>query len=184
MQKIHNRHSIRIPGYDYSQAGMFFVTINVNDGINHFGHIQDGEVVLSDIGEIVRKNWLTIPDHFKNVDVDYFVVMPDHFHGIIQILPNDTPDGRRGLINQTPTRERDQSWILMKNPKITLGKIVRYFKAKSTREIRSMGYNYFKWQRNYHDRIIRNEIELHKIREYIVNNPLSDELKLWFESDK
>ncbi len=68
------------------------------------------------------------------------------------------------------------SWILMENPRLTLGKIVRHFKANATRIIRKGGNVDFAWQRNYHDRIIRNECELNKAREYIVNNPLKWEL--------
>jgi REP element-mobilizing transposase RayT len=92
--------------------------------------------------------------------------MPDHFHGII-ILENK----KEGLMNQARTKEK--IWILMKNKKNTLGKVIRAFKAKVTRLIHEDGSNDFKWHRNYYDRIVRNERDLLIIRKYIKNNPLN-----------
>ena len=98
--------------------------------------------------------------------------MPNHLHGIIHII-HDNNCG--GLINQTPKTDVNH-WIMMKDPNITLGKIIRYFKAKSTRFIRQDGYKIFAWQRNYYEHIIQNIKSLQTIRRYIVKNPLKWDL--------
>lgn len=122
---------------------------------------------LNGIGKIADQCWKDIPDHFPHVELDEFVIMPNHIHGIIFIVPDD--DNRRGLINQTST---GADWILMKNPKRTPGKIIRWYKARATKTIRDSGENGFQWQRNYYDHIIRNKRELAVVRKYISNNPI------------
>jgi REP element-mobilizing transposase RayT len=124
------------------------------------GKIANGKMVLLPIGNVIEELWSEIPTHYQGIEMDQFVIMPNHMHGIIVIVES------RGLINQTPT------WILMQNPAQTLGKIVRRFKAKASRIIHRNGYTDFKWQRNYHDRVIRNEKELNAVREYVLYNPL------------
>ena len=86
----HHRRSIRLKGYDYSQAGAYFVTICTQDRECLFGDIVDGEMRLNDAGHMVRDVWHKIPEHFPYADIDEFVVMPNHFHGII--------DGRRSIV--------------------------------------------------------------------------------------
>ena len=103
--------------------------------------------------------------------------MPNHVHGVIIIIePDNTHDipNCRGLINQTPTNgtpTNGNSWILMKNPKNTLGKIIIYFKAKTSKIIHDNGFEHFQWQRNYYEHIIRSEKELNETRQYILGNP-------------
>jgi REP element-mobilizing transposase RayT len=80
----HHRRSIRLKGYDYTQAGAYFITIVTKDRACLFGRIVDGEMRLSHVGHIVRACWLAIPDHFPHAMVDEFVVMPNHVHGIIE----------------------------------------------------------------------------------------------------
>ncbi len=138
-------------------------------------------MTLSEAGVIAEESWLQIPGGFPGVELDDFVIMPDHVHGII-ILNPDTAGSkcgvRGGLINQTPTKIRippedtDFSWILMKQRGISLGKIIRAFKARSSRLIRLNADPGFAWQRNYYDHIVRNEDDLRRIRTYIRNNPL------------
>lgn len=123
-------------------------------------------MVLSDIGAIVHDNWIHVQEHFPTVELDDFVIMPNHLHGII-ILNDD----RRGLINQTPTKD-EHKWQLMNNPNVTLGKIIRHFKARASKLIHDAGFASFKWQRSYYDHIIRNDADLTRIREYIAMNPL------------
>ena len=83
--KIHNRRSIRLKGYDYSKAGLYFITICVQDREHLFGEVIDGEMVLNDAGKMARTEWLKLPERFKNIKLHEFVVMPNHFHGIIVI---------------------------------------------------------------------------------------------------
>jgi REP element-mobilizing transposase RayT len=141
-------------------------------------------MALSPIGEIVRKNWDDIPDRFSGLGLGGFVVMPNHIHGIITI-----PDAHccRGLINQTPTYQTQTTthpttnqsttdqpdWIMMKNDALTLGKIIRNFKAKTTLMIHNHRSDTFHWQRNYYEHVIRNDEELKAIRQYILSNPAS-----------
>jgi REP element-mobilizing transposase RayT len=120
------------------------------------------ETQLSEIGKIVDACWWAIPSHFPNAELGAFQIMPNHVHAIIEIKEN--PCG--GLINQTPTGDQ---WILMKDPAITLGKIVRSFKARSTRLIHKSGNVDFSWQRSFYDHIIRSNIDHFFIHQYITN---------------
>ena len=164
--KHYYRQSTRLKNYDYSESGTYFVTINVDNEGNIFGKIEKGKVELSKAGEIVKKEWMCLPEKFTNVRLGEFVVMPDHFHGIV-ILSNK----KEGLMNQAHTENK--TWILMKNEDDILGKIIRAFKAKVTKLIHENGLKDFKWHRNYHDRIVRNKKELFAIKNYIKNNPLN-----------
>ena len=83
----HHRRSIRLKGYDYTRAGAYFVTICTKDGACLFGDVADGVMRLNQMGHIVRQCWLAIPDHFPHVLLDEFVVMPNHVHGILVIMP-------------------------------------------------------------------------------------------------
>lgn len=170
--KIHHRKSIRLKGYDYSSESAYFVTICVKNRECLFGEIVDSEMTLSDMGLISLNNWYDLEKSFPNIYLDEFIIMPNHIHGIIFI--------RRDLINQIPS-ENDykisepnisDEYNLMLNPKLTLGKIIRYYKAKTTRLIRLNCSEFFQFQRNYHESIIRDEKMLSNIRKYIINNPI------------
>jgi REP element-mobilizing transposase RayT len=203
----HHRHSIRLRGYDYSSSGAYFVTANVQDRLCLFGTVHQNGVDLYDIGNIARQCWKDIPVHFPHVELDEFIIMPDHMHGIIFILPNDdnqkgVPDhgNRRGVLHDgdrrrvqlnaptlnaklnTPTTNaptgnvttrKDNYYSNISPQKKSLSVIVRTYKAAVTTICRENGFHHFKWQRNYHDEIIRSEGELNAIRKYIINNPLS-----------
>jgi REP element-mobilizing transposase RayT len=90
---IHNRHSIRLPGYDYSRAGAYSLTILTHKKQHLFGEVVGGVVKLSPAGEIVQKEWLRIPRHFSNVVLDAFVIMPNHVHGIVVIMEGGVHTG-------------------------------------------------------------------------------------------
>ena len=91
---IHNRHSIRLPGFDYSQAGAYFLTINSHKKEHLFGSVVAGVVRLTPVGEIAREQWLKIPEHFSNILLDEFVIMPNHMHGILVIAGDDVSKGK------------------------------------------------------------------------------------------
>ncbi|MFO0793399.1 MAG: transposase [Candidatus Brocadiaceae bacterium] len=152
----HHRRSIRLKGYDYSRAGAYYVTICTQDRKCFLGNVGDEIVELSPIGKIVDGFWLEIPKHFQNVRLDAFVVMPNHIHGIIFI-----DDNCRGGV--TPPLRRP-----------TLGQIVAYYKYQTSKIINQMHntIGMSVWQRNYYEHVIRDENELNKIRQYIINNPL------------
>jgi putative transposase len=163
------RKHIRLKEYDYSQEGGYFVTINTSYKQAFFGDIQKGDMILNKHGEIVEDCLIALEKLFPNVMLDIFQIMPDHIHFILFIT-----EQRIGMINHANTR--DSEWRQMKNSAITLGKIVRSFKAKATSIIRTSGLEEFAWQQNYYEHIIRNDEELNKIREYVVNNPLKKEI--------
>lgn len=165
MKKKFRRRSIRLPGYDYSRTGCYFITICSFDREIIFGKIVDGQTVLSEIGNIAAKYLEEIPNHFDNVFVDEYVVMPNHIHVIITIL-NDV-----GVQYIEPQRNEYQKII----PK-SIGSIIRSYKASVTRWCKENGFINFKWQRNYFEHIIRNDEDYIRIREYIRNNPLQWEL--------
>ena len=158
---IHKRKSIRLKEYDYSQPGEYFITICTHDKKCAFGETVEEKIILSPIGIIAKKCWEEIPEHFPNVRLDEHVIMPNHVHGIVIIEGRD-------LINQIPTRN---NFPLMKNPKVTLGKIIRSYKARSAKYIHDSGYVDFQWQSLFYDWIVRSEKELDNIRDYIINNP-------------
>ena len=151
------RRSIRLDGYDYSKNGLYFVTIDVQNKLNLFNDIVVGAdpcVRPNAIGEMVNKWWRKISDKFSGVYLDEFIIMPDHLHGIIIIKE----------------QEREAS--------ITLGEIIQWFKTMTTNYyFQGVKINNWPkvikrlWQRDYYERIIRNEIELVNIRKYIQDNP-------------
>ena len=91
--EIHHRRSIRLKGYDYSQTGMYFITICTQDSLHLFGEITNDEIVLNDSGVMVEKWWNELKNKFPNIELDEFIVMPNHIHGIIQIINTDPPVG-------------------------------------------------------------------------------------------
>ena len=169
----HDRKTIRIPGYDYSAGGYYYITICVKRRICLFGIIDNASMNLSKIGEIANQCWIDIPVHYKNVKLDEYVIMPDHIHGIIIIEPTVGVEYIQPL-QCKPNENRYQHIIPS-----SICSIVREYKSAVTRLTNRNGHIYFKWQRNYYDHVIRNDDDLNRIREYIENNPanwLQDEL--------
>lgn len=96
--RIHHRRSIRLRNYDYSKAGLYFVTMCCHDKTNLFGHVEDGIMILNEAGKVAEECWLEIPKHYPKVVLHDFVIMPNHVHGIIELkeeYPNEDefPDG-------------------------------------------------------------------------------------------
>ncbi len=152
----HHRRTIRLKEYDYSRAGVYFVTVCTQDRKCFLGNVGNGTVELSHIGKTAHEFWFEIPKHFKNVQLDAFVVMPNHIHGIIFI-----DDNCRGGVTPPP-----------RNP--TLGQIVAYYKYQTSKIINQIRNTIGMpvWQRNYYEHVIRNEKELNQTRQYVINNPL------------
>ena len=158
---IHHRKSIRLKGYDYSQAGLYFITICTHERLPLFGTIKDGDMALNDAGIMAEKCWSEIPDHFHQVFLGGFVVMPNHIHGIIEIRGTVV-----GAKNFFPLR-----LPLQHGTSKTVGSIVRGFKIGVTKWFREHMDIHQAWQRNYHEHIIRDEESYLKISEYIEYNP-------------
>ena len=151
--KIHHRKSIRLRNYDYSQAGAYFITVCAQNKECLFGDIVDDAMQLNDAGRIILLIWSEIPTHYQQVELDEFVIMPNHVHGIINIV---------GAASSAAT----------------IGNIIRRFKSMSAIAVnKSLGRSSQPlWQRNYWERVVRDEKELHGMQEYIVNNPRQWEL--------
>ncbi len=173
---IHNRRSIRLQGYDYSQSGAYFITICTQNRASLFGHVVDGKMILNDAGMATQQCWLEIPKHFPNTILDEFVIMPNHVHGIIVITdinpPNVGVQNFEPLQIESPRIEPKQNYYQKIIPG-SIGSIIRGFKIGVTKWFRQNTDVYHVWQRNYYEHIVRNQMELKRIREYIVNNPVN-----------
>jgi putative transposase len=173
-----NRRSIRLSGYDYASAGWYFVTIICHKRQHLFGNVvrancirpEGAELELNQLGMLVRQEWMKSAEMRPDVELGEFVVMPNHFHGIIGL--NGKSD-----ISKTDILSSSQSEISgvfntpLQSPSKTIGAIIRGFKSAVTRQARQMGLAENVWQRNYYEHIIRNEESHNKIAAYIRNNP-------------
>jgi REP element-mobilizing transposase RayT len=176
---MYARHRFRLEGYDYSQEGMYFVTICLNqripkswpDSINPnfptFGKIENSIMFLNDMGKIVQEIWNEMPKHYSYIRTDEFVVMPDHVHWIIEIC--DVVQNKDSQI----VNEINGGFAKEKNPMFhdNLPRIIRWFKGRIAFECHKID-SHFKWQRNYHEHIIRNDAEYLGIAKYIHDNPI------------
>ncbi|KAA6345134.1 hypothetical protein EZS27_007283 [termite gut metagenome] len=190
MNDTHHRRSIRLKGYDYSQAGLYFVTMCCQDKICRFGKIEKGEMILNESGQIAYDEWVMLPERYSHVTLDVFQIMPNHIHGIIAlnvtvvvgatlavaqnaVAPNNGMNIADGgaTANGTMTANRATASVAP-----TIGNMVGVYKSlvmnkcleiyKSKNEC--MGKL---WQRNYYEHIIRNEQSYQNISNYIINNP-------------
>ena len=170
---IHHRRSIRLKGYDYSQAGLYFITICTQNRKHLFGTIENGEMILNDAGKMVKNEWLALPKRFLNIKLHEYTVMPNHFHAILEITVGGTTVG--ATVGATLVVAPDA----VDPPKNkTVGDIIGAFKSIVTvnyiRGVKKSGWKPFNkrlWQRNYWESIIRNEKSYHNRSEYIKNNP-------------
>jgi len=159
--KIHHRRSIRLKNYDYASDGAYFATICAQHKEYMFGNVIDGKMVLNSAGKMIKKWLCELENKFKNIELNEYIIMPNHIHLIIFIMVGAN---------------------LYVCP-IGIQRIIQWLKTMTTNEcIRNVKQNDWKrfdrklWQKNYYDRIIRNEKELDKIRKYILENPLKWEL--------
>ena len=147
----HHRRSIRLQGYDYSQRGAYFITLCTKNREHLFGEILNGEIQLNEFGKITQQCWLEIPNHFPNVQLDEFVIMPDHIHGII-VLNNIVGVGVQNIesrqqqqnIESRPRQQNAYQHIIPGS----IGSIIRGFKIGVTKGFRQNTDIYVVWQRN------------------------------------
>ena len=153
--------NIRLKGCDYSTPDAYLVTVCTNEHKCIFGRIEKRQVVLNEIGNLVKECWQKIPEQFPNLQLNEFIVMPDHLHGIIIIRDK----AREACLD--PAREPAGS------RKKTLGAVVGCFKSLVTRRVRRSGFFRGKaiWQRGYYEHVVTNKADLENIRDYIANNP-------------
>jgi putative transposase len=157
--EIHHRRSIRLKGYDYSQAGLYFITACTQHRECLFGRVAKGEMVMNDAGEMITQQWHDLRNRFNQIELHEFIVMPNHCHGIIEMTVGVPLVG-------TLTD-------------MTVGNIVGAFKSLTTnayiKGVNQLGWEAFNgklWQRNYYERIIRNQEAYSRISRYIQTNPL------------
>ena len=146
---IHHRKSIRLKDYDYAESGLYFFTVCCHEKKALLGHIENGEIKLNELGEIVHETWLDLPNHYAEIGLDEFIIMPNHIHGIV--------------IMKSSSAKRH-----------ALPEIMRALKTFSARRINAQrGVSGIPvWQRNYYEHVIRDESSYLKITEYIQTNPL------------
>lgn len=150
----HHRRSIRLQGYDYAQQGIYFVTVCTVQRQCLFGEVIDGVMYPSQCGQLVADAWLWLALQYPYVQLDEFVVMPNHLHGLLMLTDAPAPSPR----------------IARRKP---LGQLIGAFKTVSTKRLNPIlgTPNSAIWQRNYHEHIVRHERALEHIRAYIFDNP-------------
>jgi putative transposase len=156
--------SARLQMYDYTQAGCYFVTLCVHRHQCVFGEVQGEEIHFNEIGTIAQRCWEEIPRHFPCVDLDSFVVMPNHIHGIIVIKDL----GRDVQLNVST----EKTYAEISPRRGSLSVIIRTFKAAVTTFCRTNGYQDFRGQSRFYDHIIHDDKDLDNVRNYIIDNPL------------
>lgn len=155
---IHHRQSIRLKGYDYSSAGYYFVTICCFERLTLFGKIQDNQMLLNDYGLIAHNEWLNTVNRRQNIELDEFVIMPNHMHAIVKFKQNLDNNNQPIGVFQSPTNN--------------LGAIIRGYKSAVSSQVKEM-LGHTVWQRNYHEHIIRNQESYNLIANYVINNPMT-----------
>ena len=161
---------LRLKNFDYTQPGIFFITIVTFKRRQLFGTISEGKMYLSEIGKLVEEEWYKSEEIRPEVYLDEFCVMPDHFHGIVGIAYKG--ESLQFAAHQfAPENSSHKSSF--GSPKKGLSKIVGLFKGAVTKQYRELisSPDAILWQRRFHDRIIRNEKEMERIRQYIISNP-------------
>ena len=165
------RKHIRLSDWDYSSSGIYFITICCHNRQPFLGRIIKNEINYSKIGLIALQYWLAIPEHFPDVKLDELIIMPNHIHGIL-ILNNRSAVGTRHGVSRL---NRNQFAKPIKN---SVSVIINQYKSSVKRWCNKNGFNDFKWQSRFYDRIVHNENSIDRIREYIRNNPNN-----WKEDD-
>ncbi len=172
--QIHHRRSIRLKGYDYSQSGMYYITLVVQDRLHVFGEIIYGKMELNDAGEMIHEKWQWIENQYPYIKLDETVIMPNHLHGIIIIRRVDSGIDPKTDKSKIAIMGRTRTTPTKPKP---LGRLIGAFKTVSTKEFNIRFRDQYQWksdklwQRNYYEHIVRNEKDYERIAEYIRMNP-------------
>jgi putative transposase len=162
------RRSIRLQDYDYSQTGAYYITMCTRNRECLFGNVIDGQIQLNEIGQIVQTVWDGLPQFYEGVELDAFVVMPNHVHGVIVIHAGV------GAIHESPLPLKSfVSARIAGRRGMLLPKIIGRFKMVSAKQINDLRQSAggALWQRNYYEHVVRDEVSLNRIRQYIADNP-------------
>ena len=181
--KFHHRRSIRLKGHDYSNSGIYFLTLCIQNRACLFGNIVNGLMLLNDFGQIAYSEWINTTKIRPNVELGEFVVMPNHLHGIIMLHGrgelhspainnvNEKSGNVTGKSDESLINDEGECNSPLRGPSQTIGAIVRGYKSSVTRQLNLLNLGTVVWQRNYYERIIRNEQSYQTIMEYIKDNP-------------
>ena len=179
--------SARLKNWNYASDAMYFITICTQAREHYFGHIKNGMMCLSMAGQMVHRFWAEVPNHFPNVRLWEFVVMPDHMHGVVEIISGGgtnicgATNIRRDVVLQRlygGCRDiigppKNQHFAKLSPKPGSLPTVIRSFKSICTREINAKFPDLeFAWQPRYHDHVIRNRDEYKRIARYIIQNPV------------
>ncbi|BAY35060.1 hypothetical protein NIES2107_69710 (plasmid) [Nostoc carneum NIES-2107] len=166
----HHRRSIRLKGYNYTQPGAYFITICTKARQCLFGNVVNGEMQLNSLGHIVFNCWQTIPEHFHHIELDAFVVMPNHLHGILIITENPVGARQCLALNQHLDHNTEKFGHPVRG---SISTVIGSYKSVVSKSIniiwKTQGQSI--WQRNFYEHIGREEKSVDNIREYIANNP-------------
>lgn len=157
--------STRMRNWNYAWNGAYFITICVGGGAHSFGHIKDDTMFLSDVGEIAKQCWLEIPLHFPFVELDEYVIMPNHMHGIL-IIRKPSVDLKKVPMKERKDKEDREKKVIA----TTLFTVVGSYKSAVSKRSRHLGTINL-WQPRFYDHIIRNDDDYDRIRTYIRSNP-------------
>ncbi len=185
-RKYQNKYRIpsaRLPHWDYRNAGAYFITICTTNRNHYFGEVQNGKMILSQIGIIANILWYEIKNHYNNMELGEFVIMPNHIHGIIILNDDgggnidydgngngDTVETGHALSLQSQSQSKNKINRYQNIGKNSISSIVGSYKSAVTKHAHRLGFD-FAWQTRFYDNIIRNEKSFNNISEYIVNNP-------------
>lgn len=188
------RKATRIPEYNYSSNGAYFITICTINKKYLFGKIENNTIFLNEFGKIAQQCWGEIPNHFDNVIVNEYCIMPNHIHGIIIVGCNDRCTDNdyhsqwnnhvyRNNYSQRDNhvqRDNDRCPLRARNMEL-VPKIISQYKSSITRTIqKNINKNITIWQRSFYEHIVRNEKDMFRIQEYIMLNPIKWELDEYF----
>ncbi|MBN1257694.1 MAG: transposase [Planctomycetes bacterium] len=164
-EELPQRRSIRIPEYDYSTSGAYFITICSYLRKCVFGQVKHDEIQLNNLGLLIQEEWQNTSLLRKNIALDKWVIMPNHFHGIIWI-----DEKCRGTACCARNETTEQFGRLVSG---SLPAVIRSFKSAVSKRINELRHTPGTkvWQRNYYEHVIRNEDDLTRIRQYIIDNP-------------
>ena len=185
-REINQRRSIRLKGYDYSQAGLYFVTICTHQRQCLFNETGKDPARQNPAWLMIKSNWAELPARFSFIELDDFVVMPNHLHGLLQVIHEGKREEkeqeekeREGRTQGSPLQAQVTQYVHPVGTKAgSLGRVIQAFKSLTTHQyttgVKSDNWPAFDgkiWQRDYHDHIVRNEVALDSIRHYIATNP-------------
>jgi len=176
MEERPRRKLTRLASFDYRSPGAYFVTLVTHKRVCLFGEVDEGRMIINAAGQMVEDWWLSLTGKFAGASLDAFIVMPNHFHGLL-VLNAGFSVGADPCVG--PEKSGAHTGAPLRRKSTSLPEVMRWFKTMTTnahiRGVRDEGWPRFEgrlWQRSYHDRIVRNETELNRLREYVANNPL------------